>query len=391
MKKILVVNAGSSSIKWAIFNKETLKEEFNGLAERIGVTGFLKMGKISKEIALPDHESAVKEIIQIWNENKIISSPEEIESIGFRIVHGGTFFEKATVINENVIEKIAECSIYAPLHNPAAVATIKAVKKFFPSAKLSAHFDTAFHTTIPKINAIYPIDKDLTNDLKIKKYGAHGLSHNFIANSINKILKKDKSNIINFHLGNGSSLCAIKDSKSFDTSMGLTPLAGIMMGTRSGNIDPSIHNFVCKQKNISIEEFTDILNKKSGLYGVSGISNDFRDVSDAAKNGNKDAEFAIDLFAQKAADISAIYANKLKNQLDAIVFTAGIGENASLMREKIVEKLHYGKFVLDKELNNTSPKNIGTHLLISSKNSEIPIYVIRTNEELLIAQEIKTL
>lgn len=394
MTKILVINAGSSSIKWAIFNKDTLNQEYNGLAERIGANaslGLIKMGKISKEISLPNHEVTIQELIKMWSEHKIINSPEDISLIGFRVVHGADSFNKATIISDEVIKKISDYAIYAPLHNPPAIDTIKATKKFFPKARLSAHFDTAFHTSIPKINYTYPINKDLASELGIKKYGAHGLSHNFIANKTAEILKKSKINIINFHLGNGSSLCAIENSKSIDTSMGLTPLAGVMMGTRSGDIDPSIHEFVCRQKKLSIVDFTNKLNKESGILGVSGVSNDFRDVQKAAENGNQDAKFAIDLFAQRVADISATYANKINGKLDAIVFTAGIGENASLVREKIIEKLHYSKFKLDKELNNTSPSNVGEYLLISKKDSEVPIYIVRTNEELFIAKEVKSL
>ncbi|SYV96815.1 Acetate kinase, partial [Mycoplasmopsis edwardii] len=356
MSKVLVINAGSSSIKMSLFSKSDFSLIASGLAERItlpvGVISIKFNGeKFEKELPLPNHEVAVNELYKLMLEINLVKSKEEIENIGFRVVQGGDYIKSTTVIDEKVIDIIDKCSIYAPLHNPGALQSILGFKKVFPDAKLTADFDTAFHTTIQKVNYSYPISKKLTDELGIKKFGAHGISHQFITEKLQEILKKDKVNFINLHLGNGASLCAVKDSKSFDTSMGMTPLAGIMMGTRSGDIDPSIHEFVMKAKNYSISEFTNILNKQSGLLGVSGISSDMRDLRSKADEGNQDAIFALDLFSQKIADYTSIYFNKIGGNPDAIVFTAGIGENGAAIREEIVSKLFFRKIKLDKDLN----------------------------------------
>lgn len=388
MSKVLVINAGSSSIKMSLFSKSDFSLIASGLAERItlpvGVISIKFNGeKFEKELPLPNHEVAVNELYKLMLEINLVKSKEEIENIGFRVVQGGDYIKSTTVIDEKVIDIIDKCSIYAPLHNPGALQSILGFKKVFPDAKLTADFDTAFHTTIQKVNYSYPISKKITDELGIKKFGAHGISHQFITEKLQEILKKDKVNFINLHLGNGASLCAVKDSKSFDTSMGMTPLAGIMMGTRSGDIDPSIHEFVMKAKNYSISEFTNILNKQSGLLGVSGISSDMRDLRSKADEGNQDAIFALDLFSQKIADYTSIYFNKIGGNPDAIVFTAGIGENGAAIREEIVSKLFFRKIKLDKDLNWGK---IGDYQLISTPDSEVPVYVIRTNEELVIAR-----
>lgn len=388
MQKILVINAGSSSIKMSLFIKDSLELLASGLVERIGLSqGNLtlkyKEQKFEKQAIMPNHLKAVEELYALMQESNLIKAKSEIEYIGFRIVQGGDEIKTTTKVNQEVIQIIEKYASYAPLHNPGALEAINAFKKIFPLAKLSADFDTAFHTTIAKVNYTYPIKKDLVKDLNIKKYGAHGISHEYITKKLQDILNKDKVTFINLHLGNGASLCAIKDSKSFDTSMGLTPLAGIMMGTRSGDIDPSIHEYVLKNTNLSISEFTNILNKESGLLGVSGISSDMRDIRAAASSGNEDALFTLDLYAQKIADYCAIYFNKLGAKLDALVFTAGIGENVAEIRQRIIDKLYFKNLVLSKEYNEGQ---INDYTLISDKLSEIPIYAIRTNEELVIAQ-----
>ncbi|UUM19925.1 MULTISPECIES: acetate/propionate family kinase [unclassified Mycoplasma] len=388
MNKILVINAGSSSIKMSLFEKDTLNVIATGLAERItlpqGNITIKTDQKHEKEVSMPNHEVAVEEVYKLMHEINLIKDKNEIEYIGFRVVQGGEFFSKSSKIDDKAIEIIDHCSMYAPLHNPGAVQAMNGFKKVFPNAKLSANFDTAFHTTIDKVNSTYPIPKTLTEQYKIKRYGAHGISHRFITLKLQEILNKDKVTFINLHIGNGASLCAVKDSQSFDTSMGLTPLAGIMMGTRSGDIDPSIHEFVMKQNKMSISEFTNMLNKESGLLGVSGISSDMRDVTEKASQGNQDAQFAIDLYTQKIADYTSIYFNKLGGKIDALVFTAGIGENSALIREKVLSKLHFRNISLDKEINQGK---IGEYQLITTPQSEVPVYVIRTNEELLIAQD----
>ncbi|QDF65117.1 acetate/propionate family kinase [Mycoplasma nasistruthionis] len=388
-QKVLVINAGSSSIKLSLFNKSNLELLASGIAERITLpSGNLSIKfndeKFEKEVAMPTHEVAVEEIYKLMQEINLVANPDEIEYIGFRVVQGGKYFSSTTKIQQAEIDKIQEVAIYAPLHNPGAVQAMLGFKKVFPNALLSADFDTAFHTTINKVNSTYAIPKNLTEKYNIKRYGAHGISHQFITEQLAEILNQDKVTFVNLHLGNGGSLCAVKDSKSFDTSMGLTPLAGIMMGTRSGDIDPSIHQFIKTQANLDIDEFTNILNKQSGLMGVSGVSSDMRDISAAAKSGNADAEFALDLFAQRVADYTAMYANKIGAKLDAIVFTAGIGENDAAIRQRIVDKLFFKNIKLDYTANFET--KIGQYQLISSPDSEVKVYVIRTNEELVIAR-----
>lgn len=388
MGKVLVINAGSSSIKMSLFNKDSLDLIASGLVERITLPiGNLSLKyngqKFEKEAQMPNHHKAVELLYELMQEANLIKDKSEIEFIGFRIVQGGDEVKTTAKVDENLIKIIDKYASYAPLHNPGALQAIYAFKDIFPNAKLSADFDTAFHTTIEPVNYTYPIKKELAKELNIKKYGAHGISHEYITQKLQDILSKPKVTFINLHLGNGASLCAIKDSQSFDTSMGLTPLAGIMMGTRSGDIDPSIHQYVMKSKGICIDTFTNILNKESGLLGVSGVSSDMRDIRSAAEQGNQDAIFALDLYAQKIADYCAIYFNKLGGNLDGIVFTAGIGENVPMIREKIINKLHFKTLELCSKANNG---NIEDFALISTKLSQIPIYVIRTNEELVIAQ-----
>ncbi|MBN4083493.1 acetate/propionate family kinase [Mycoplasma sp. CSL10137] len=388
MSKIIAVNPGSSSIKISIFEKDSLKLLANGLAERIGLKNGLvtiksKQQKQTLELELKNHDDAVEGIYQLMQKMNLIKNKEEIEYIGFRVVQGGKFFNSTTKLTEKEIKIIDSVSIYAPLHNPAAIKTIRGFQKIFPNSKLSADFDTAFHTTIDRINYTYAIPKELTEKYNIKKYGAHGISHQFITLKLEKILDKEKVNFVNVHLGNGASLCAIKESKSFDTSMGLTPLAGIMMGTRSGNIDPSIHEFLIKETGLNITEITEILNKKSGVLGVSGISSDMRDVQKEMENNNPDALFAFEMYSQKVADYLVNYINKIGPKVDAIVFTAGIGENNPIIRKLILNKINIKNIVLDDLLNESK---IDDFKLISSSESEIKVFVIRTNEELLIAQ-----
>ncbi|MBU4693054.1 acetate/propionate family kinase [Mycoplasma sp. CSL7491-lung] len=388
MSKIIAVNPGSSSIKISIFEKDSLKLLANGLAERIGLKNGLviiksKQQKQTLELELKNHDDAVEGIYQLMQKMNLIKNKEEIEYIGFRVVQGGKFFNSTTKLTEKEIKIIDSVSIYAPLHNPAAIKTIRGFQKIFPNSKLSADFDTAFHTTIDRINYTYAIPKELTEKYNIKKYGAHGISHQFITLKLEKILDKEKVNFVNVHLGNGASLCAIKESKSFDTSMGLTPLAGIMMGTRSGDIDPSIHEFLIKETGLNITEITEILNKKSGVLGVSGISSDMRDVQKEMENNNPDALFAFEMYSQKVADYLVNYINKIGPKVDAIVFTAGIGENNPIIRKLILNKINIKNIVLDDLLNESK---IDDFKLISSNESEIKVFVIRTNEELLIAQ-----
>ena len=387
MDKILVVNAGSSSMKWKLFTKE-LEVLAEGLVERIFVDGALEMKfngeKFKREAKLDSHIDAAREVLADFKTHNVVDDFTTIKYVGNRVVQGGTIFATSAKIEEKEIEQISELSKLAPLHNPGAVQAIKAFKKVLGDAKFTATFDTSFHTSIPEINSTYPMNQELAKKHQIKKYGAHGTSHRYITLKLEEVLKQDKVTFINLHIGNGASLCAVKDSKSFDTSMGLTPLAGIMMGTRSGDIDPSIHKFVCEQEGITIQEFDNILNKESGLKGVSGISQDMRDVNGAATGGNKQAAFAIDLYSSKIADYIATYANKLENKVDALVFTAGVGENAAFIRKAVVDKLHFAKIELVKEINEGK---VGDVQLLTTADSDIPVYVIRTDEEYLIAKD----
>lgn len=387
-KKVLVINAGSSTIKWTMFNKSNLEIIAAGSAERIGIDGLVSMKfndeKFEKEISLPTHQEAVDEIIKGLKENKVIENIDEVENIGFRVVQGGDFFTETTVIEGDVVDKIEQAAQYAPLHNPGAVTSIRAFEKVMPNARKTATFDTAFHTTIPAVNSTYAINQKLAKELGIKKYGAHGTSHRYITNKLEEVLGKDKVNAVVCHIGNGASLCAVKDSKSFDTSMGLTPLAGIMMGTRCGDIDPSIHNFIANNKGMTIQEIDDMLHKESGMLGVSGISSDLRDVQEAHEKGDKQATLALKLYAQRIIDYTAQYANKIET-CDAIVFTAGVGENADRIRRYVVEGLPLLGLTLDNEANTS---NRGKECyLISTPESKIPVYVMQTDEELMIAKD----
>ena len=388
MQKILVINAGSSTIKWKLFEKENFDVIAEGVADRIHVDGQIitkfNGKKTEREVNLPTHTEAAVEIIKDLETHKIIEDLSTIKFVGNRVVQGGDIFPESTIINDKELKQISDLGVLAPLHNPGAVLAIEAFKKILADAQYSATFDTSFHTTIPAINNTYPMNQELAKKHKIKRYGAHGTSHRYITLELEKVLGKKNVTFVSMHIGNGASLCAVKDSKSFDTSMGLTPLAGIMMGTRSGDIDPSIHKYVVEQEGITVEEFDRILNKESGLKGVSGVSQDMRDVTEAALKGNKQAEFAMDLYAQKVADYVATYHNKLGGKIDALVFTAGVGENSSIIRGKIIDKLHFAKIKLDKSKNEAKFDDVN---LITTDDSEVKVYIIRTDEELLIAKD----
>lgn len=387
-EKVLVINAGSSSIKWQLFTKDNLEVLASGLAERIGLEmGALTIKKNDQkgytEVKMVDHSEAVKEVLKQMEQFNVIENILEISIIGFRVVHGMTYFNKTSKINEEVLAVIDKCSEYAPLHNPGAIMAIKAFQKVMPHAKLAAEFDTAFHTTIPDVNAIYAIPYELSEKYAIRRYGFHGISHQYITMKIEELLNKEKVNIVNMHIGNGASICAIKDSKSIDTSMGLTPLAGIMMGTRSGDVDPALPAFLCEKLNLDIKEVTKLLNQKSGMLGVSGISSDTRDIEKGMAENNKRALFAHDLYVQKIVDYVANYANKIGPKIDALVFTAGVGENSPILRRDVISRLTFANIKIDEKINE---EKIGSYQLISTPDSTIKVYVIRTNEELMIAK-----
>ncbi|MHA0261538.1 acetate/propionate family kinase [Mesomycoplasma ovipneumoniae] len=391
--KILVINAGSSSIKWQIFEKDTLDLLGVGLIERIGLQeGKIKMTFDEKSYNLskdfPTHSDALESQIQLWKDNNLVQNLEEFELVGFRIVHGGASFNAPARLDDPAIDKIQEAAKFAPLHNPGALATISAIKKLLPWAKLSASFDTAFHASIPKVNYTYPINAQIANKYGIRKYGFHGISHKYITTQVEKIYNSDSVNFVNMHIGNGISLCAVKDSASVDTSMGMTPLAGVAMGTRSGDVDPSILTYLGTAANFSFTDLDTLLNKQSGLLGLSNVSSDLRDVISAADNGNQDASFALEVYVQKIVDYLINYINKVGKNIKALVFTGGVGENSALIRALVIAKIQLPKLnlVLDQELNSRPIPEFGAIEKISAPESDLDIFVIKTNEELLIAK-----
>ncbi|EXU61403.1 acetate/propionate family kinase [Mesomycoplasma ovipneumoniae] len=391
--KILVINAGSSSIKWQIFEKDTLDLLGVGLIERIGLQdGKIKMSFDGKSYNLskdfPTHSDALESQIQLWKDNNLVQNLEEFELVGFRIVHGGASFNAPARLDDSAIAKIQEAAKFAPLHNPGALATISAIKKLLPWAKLSASFDTAFHASIPKVNYTYPINTQIANKYGIRKYGFHGISHKYITTQVEKIYNSDSVNFVNMHIGNGISLCAVKDSASVDTSMGMTPLAGVAMGTRSGDVDPSILTYLGTTAHFSFTDLDTLLNKQSGLLGLSNVSSDLRDVISAADNGNQDASFALEVYVQKIVDYLINYINKVGKNIKALVFTGGVGENSALIRASVIAKIQLPKLnlVLDQELNSRPIPEFSAIEKISAPESDLDIFVIKTNEELLIAK-----
>ncbi|MDW2861012.1 acetate/propionate family kinase [Mesomycoplasma ovipneumoniae] len=391
--KILVINAGSSSIKWQIFEKDTLDLLGVGLIERIGLQeGKIKMTFDEKSYNLskdfPTHSDALESQIQLWKDNNLVQNLEEFELVGFRIVHGGASFNAPARLDDLAIAKIEEAAKFAPLHNPGALATISAIKKLLPWAKLSASFDTAFHASIPKVNYTYPINAQIANKYGIRKYGFHGISHKYITTQVEKIYNSDSVNFVNMHIGNGISLCAVKYSASVDTSMGMTPLAGVAMGTRSGDVDPSILTYLGTTAHFSFTDLDTLLNKQSGLLGLSNVSSDLRDVISAADNGNQDASFALEVYVQKIVDYLINYINKVGKNIKALVFTGGVGENSALIRASVIAKIQLPKLnlVLDQELNSRPIPEFGAIEKISAPESDLDIFVIKTNEELLIAK-----
>lgn len=383
--KILSINAGSSSLKFTLFEFPEKKELMSGNFEKIGVgNSFYKIKvngeKIERSIDMKDHSDAVKLLMDELLANKVIDNLEDIDGIGHRIVQGADRYNKSVLINEKVITDIDELSSLAPLHNPAHIIGIKAFKEVLPNVPMVAVFDTAYHQTIEEVNYLYPVPYDWYKNYNVRKYGAHGTSHRYVNLEISKQLGRDDLKVISCHIGNGSSITAIDKGTVIDTSMGFTPLAGVMMGTRSGDIDVSLIPYVMKKENKSIDEIMTDLNKKSGLLGVSGVSSDSRDVEDAANNGNARAILAQEIYAQKIANYVAMYNNML-NGADVITMTAGLGENAIHMRKMIIDRIQSLGVVIDEEENNSR----GEFKLITKPESKIPVYVVPTNEELMIA------
>ena len=390
---VLVVNCGSSSLKYQLINMDNEEVMAKGLVEKIGLSDSLlthKWNGQKKEVAqsIPDHKVAVKLVLDILTESGVIKSMSEIDAVGHRVVHGGEEFAASTVITDDVMKALEKCSAFAPLHNPANIIGINACAEIMPGVPQVAVFDTAFHQTMPAQAYIYGLPYELYKENGIRRYGFHGTSHRYVAGEIAKVLGKkvEDLRIINCHLGNGSSLCAIKNGKSVDTTMGFTPLAGVLMGTRCGDIDPAIVTTVMDQKGLSTKDMDMLMNKKSGVLGISGVSSDFRDLGDAAKEGNERAQLALDMFHYQVRKEIGAFAAAMGG-VDVITFTAGVGENGIEDRAAICKGLEYLGAKLDPEKNNVRGKDAE----ISTADSTVKLYVIPTNEELMIARDTKEL
>jgi acetate kinase len=391
--KILVINCGSSSLKYQLINMENEACIAQGLVERIGNEGSILTQKVEgreKYIVkrnLRDHKDAIQLVLETLVDkiNGVIPNVNEISSVGHRVVHGGEHYNSSVLIDEKVMQALEECSKLAPLHNPPNIIGINACKALMPNTPMVAVFDTAFHQTMPKHAYIYPLPYELYENNKIRKYGFHGTSHKYVSQVAAKMLNKDIKDlkIISCHLGNGASIAAIKGGKSVDTSMGFTPLAGLAMGTRTGDIDPAIITYLIEELNLSPNEVTSIINKKSGVLGISGVSSDFRDIWAAAKT-NERAQLALDVFHYKIRTFICSYAGALGG-VDCIIFTAGIGENSADSRQASCEGLEFLGVKIDKEKN----KVFGKAADISAEDSKVKVLVIPTNEELMIARDTK--
>ena len=393
--KILVLNCGSSSLKYQLINMETDEVMASGKYERIGekeafITHKVNGKKIVIEHTAMNHEEAVDFTLkQLVNpEYKVIDSLDEINAIGHRLVHGGEKISESVVIDDNVINVLKECIDLAPLHNPAGIIGIEACKKVMSGKPMVGVFDTAFHQTMPKERYLYPINYEYYEKYGIRKYGFHGTSHMYVSNRLAEIENKDIKDmkIVTCHLGQGSSICAVEGGKSVDTSMGLTPLAGIPMVTRSGDLDPSVVTFLMKKENLTPDEVENKLNKESGVQGISGLAPDFREIEAESVNGNERADIAMKSFKYAVASFIAKYAVAM-NGVDAIVFTGGVGENQIKIREGICNQLTFMGVEIDPEKNNVRSEE----KLVSKDSSKVKVYVIPTNEELMIAKETERL
>ena len=389
--KVLVVNCGSSSIKYQLINMENEEVMAKGYLEKIGLpdsflTHRVNGEKYRIERVITNHEEGIKLVLdQLLDENYgVIKDLKEIDAVGHRVVHGGEKFSDSVIITDEVIDAMKECIPLAPLHNPAGITGIEACKKVLPDVPMVGVFDTAFHQTIPEEAYIYAIPYEYYEKYRIRKYGFHGTSHKFVSRRVAELMGKpvEDLKIITCHLGQGGSLCAVKGGKSVDTSMGLTPLAGIPMGTRCGDIDPSIVTFLMKQENLTPDEMDTILNKKSGKLGISGVSFDDRDIEKAAAEGNQRAKLAIDTFAYQVLGFIGRYAAQM-NGVDVITFAGGVGENGPEVRSKICNSLEFLGVKIDEEKNKVR----GKECEISTPDSKVKVYVVPTDEELMIARD----
>ena len=385
--KIISINAGSSSLKFSLFNMDNESVIASGVFERIGIDGScytIKFNgeKYKEEVPLKTHADAVNILLDKLTSMHIIESLDEIGGVGHRIVQGKDLFDKSVLVDDEVMEKLESIKHFAPLHNPANMLGIEAFRKTLPNVPMSVVFDTAFHQTMDEETYLYAVPYEWYEKYGIRKYGAHGTSHRYITETVKDLLKTDKFKLISCHIGNGGSITAIKDGKCVDTSMGFTPLAGIMMGTRSGDVDPSIIPPVMEAENKTIDDIINDLNKHSGVLGLSGISSDMRDIEDAYNEGNPRAVLTFNKYIQRIVDYIAQYYVRLGGA-DVIAFTAGVGENSPILRKLVCEKLACLGLKLDEEKNNVR----GKLAKISADDSKVSVYVIPTDEELMIARD----
>ena len=389
---VLVINCGSSSLKFQLINSDTEAVLAKGLCERIGIDGSLTYqpaggGKKTEDKAMPTHTEAIQFVIDALTDadSGVVKSLDEIGAVGHRLVHGGEKFASSAVITEEMIKAVEECNDLAPLHNPANLIGVRACQKLMPETPMVGVFDTAFHQTMPEKAYMYGLPYEYYEKYKVRRYGFHGTSHSFVSKRTAELLNRpyEETKTIVCHLGNGASICAVENGKSVDTSMGLTPLEGLVMGTRSGDIDPAILEFLAKKENLDIDGLMTMLNKKSGVYGLSNnLSSDFRDLTAGAADGNRPAQIALDVFCYRVAKYVGSYVAAM-NGVDAIAFTAGIGENVCIVREKVCAYLGYLGVELDKEANAIR----GEEITISTPDSKVKVMVVPTNEELAIARE----
>ena len=390
---VLVINCGSSSLKFQLINAETEKVLAKGLCERIGIDGRLTYQpaggeKEKSDLAMPTHTEAIQFVIDALTNEKtgVVKSLDEIGAVGHRLVHGGEKFASSVVITDEVKKAVEECNDLAPLHNPANLIGVAACEKLMPGTPMVAVFDTAFHQTMPEKAYMYGLPYEYYEKYKVRRYGFHGTSHSFVSKRAAEVMGKsyDEVKTIVCHLGNGSSVSAVLNGKCVDTSMGLTPLEGLVMGTRSGDIDPAIMEFIAKKENLDIEGVMEVLNKKSGVFGISGgLSSDFRDLTDAMNAGDKKAKIAMDVFSYRVAKYIGSYAAAM-NGVDDIVFTAGIGENDDYVREEVCKYLGFLGVDFDSEVNKGLR---GKEAELTKEGSKVKVFVIPTNEELAIARE----
>ncbi|HRS21445.1 MAG TPA: acetate kinase [Clostridia bacterium] len=390
--KILVINCGSSSLKYQFIDMENEEVIAKGLAERIGIDGSVLnhqpkgFDKVKIERSMPTHKEAMQTVVDALRDKDygVIKDMGEITAVGHRVVHAGEKFAYSVLLNEEVMDALKECISLAPLHNPPNIMGIEACRQIMPDVPMVGVFDTAFHQTMPKQSYIYPIPYEYYEKYRIRRYGFHGTSHKYVAERAAAMLGKpiEELKIITCHLGNGASITAVKNGVSVDTSMGFTPLEGLAMGTRSGNIDAAIIKFLMEKENISIAKADEILNKKSGVLGISGVSSDFRDIEEAANKGNERAQLALDVYAHYVKKFIGAYA-AVMNGVDAIVFTAGLGENSASMRSSICKDMSYLGVELDETKNNVRGKETD----VSKDGSKVRVLLIPTNEELVIARD----